>query len=62
MARHRKYDRERMKELAEEMHLEVEDDIVGVMENQRRGGEEDGRICNKPFLDNLYTLRNPKKT
>ena len=50
MARHRKYDPERMKKLANERYLQVEDDIVGVMDEQRAQGEEAGLIRDGPFL------------
>ena len=57
MARHRRFDRERMKELQNEMELEVEDDVVGVMEEQRRLGEKEGRIRDTPYYQSLGKIR-----
>ena len=48
MARHRKFDRERIKELANEQILELEAEVVQVMEEQR--DQDNDRLRSTPFF------------
>ena len=50
MARHRKFDRERMKELQNLHSLEIDESVVHIMEHQRTDGEKESRLRKTPFI------------
>ena len=67
MARMRKYDRERQREVQNEQSLELDDDVLPVMEGQRKGYDEKDfptdkiRLMQTPFYESIKKVKEKQK-
>lgn len=67
MARMRKYDRERQREVQNEQSLVLDDDVLPVMEGQRKGYDEKDfptdkiRLMQTPFYESIKKVKEKQK-
>ena len=57
MARERKFDPERMKELQDDQELLIEEKMNSIMEEQRQGVDKDGKLKQGPYYNSLIRLQ-----